>query len=881
MLELLERLQHALADRYRIECELGQGGMAVVYLAHDLKHDRRVALKVLRPALAAAVGAERFLREIRIEARLQHPHVLPLYDSGRAADLLYYVMPLVEGESLRDRLSSQGKLPVEEARRICREVADALSYAHAHGVVHRDIKPENVLLSGGHAVVTDFGIAKAVDVATGGTTITTVGIALGTPSYMAPEQATADPGLDHRADLYALGVVAYEMLAGRTPFASGSREQILAAQANAAPQPVGELRPDCPPELAALVMRCLEKSPDSRPQHAEDVIGWLDGLQTPHAQPATLSTGRGRRRWVLVGAAVAGLLIALGAAAALVPAATRATLFTLLQRPRMVLTARRVLVAPFDNRTGDTTLDALGALAADWIGQGLSGVSGAEVVDPRTALGTQKLVQRIPWPLRSRDAARAMAQEVGAGILVSGTIYREGDTLLFLATITDVMRGRLVRALAPVRAKRATASHALAELQQRVAGSLAQVNEATGGTIIGSLAEPPSLEAYDEVYRGMEAYLRGDDSGQFVHLERAARLDTSYTTPLVFLALARTYHFQYAIADTVVRRAERLSNRLTPAERALLDHLEAFIRGDREQALHAAERFTALMPGSQESPLLLASVALSEQEPKLAVAALARIDPDRGLNLVAPVYWIYQAIAAAELGDWSRSLAVARGGQRRFPESIKLHEMAASALARLGRVPEMEQTIAELPAERNPLIEQARLAVKMWGELWAGGRGDAAQRFITRYAGLLDAVATDTARDTRYVRGQVLWRAGRLAEARAVFTALAARDTGVIRLRDLAQIGITSARMGDRERALQAVQGIAAANPRFQLGTPELLQAEIAAALGERERAVELLRQGLTLGLGLEWMGGALRGNPDLEPLFGYAPFEELLKPTG
>ena len=201
-----------------LERELGQGGMATVYLAEDLRHHRKVALKLLRPELAATLGPDRFLREIQIAAQLQHPHILPLLDSGEVDGFLYYVMPYVDGESLRARLARQGELSVAEAARVLREVADALSYAHERGVVHRDIKPDNVLLSGRHALVTDFGVAKAVSEATGRQALTTAGVALGTPTYMAPEQATADPHTDHRVDLYALGATAYELLTGRPPF---------------------------------------------------------------------------------------------------------------------------------------------------------------------------------------------------------------------------------------------------------------------------------------------------------------------------------------------------------------------------------------------------------------------------------------------------------------------------------------------------------------------------------------------------------------------------------------------------------------------------------------------------------------------------------------
>jgi serine/threonine protein kinase len=200
----LDRLKTALSDRYTIEREIGSGGMATVYLAHDIRHERNVAVKVLRPELAAALGPERFLREIRVAANLHHPHILPLYDSGEADGFLYYVMPYEKGQSLRDKLAKEGELPITEAVRILKEVVDALAHAHEQGVVHRDIKPDNVLLSGRHALVTDFGVAKAVSDATGQDKLTTAGVALGTPAYMAPEQATAHEHIDHRADIYAV-----------------------------------------------------------------------------------------------------------------------------------------------------------------------------------------------------------------------------------------------------------------------------------------------------------------------------------------------------------------------------------------------------------------------------------------------------------------------------------------------------------------------------------------------------------------------------------------------------------------------------------------------------------------------------------------------------
>jgi serine/threonine-protein kinase len=288
----------ALRDRFRLERELGQGGMATVYLAEDLKHHRKVAVKVMRPEIAQSLGAARFLREIEIAAQLTHPHILPLHDSGEAAGFLYYVMPYVEGESLRARLAREGALPPADAARYLREVADALAYAHARGVVHRDVKPENVMLSGRHALVMDFGIAKAVSEAGGG--LTTVGVSIGTPAYMSPEQAVADPNVDHRADLYAFGVMGYEMLAGRTPFDGMAPQQVLAAHVTRAPEPLAARAPNCPPVLATLLMQCLEKYPGARPQSAAELVPLLEPATTPSegvsppAATAVISSGSER-----------------------------------------------------------------------------------------------------------------------------------------------------------------------------------------------------------------------------------------------------------------------------------------------------------------------------------------------------------------------------------------------------------------------------------------------------------------------------------------------------------------------------------------------------------------------------------------------------------
>jgi len=316
-----ERVQRALGSAYVLERELGAGGKARVFLARDTRLSRRVVIKVLDPALITGVSGARFEREVTLAARLQHPNVVPLLSAGVVDGLAYYTMPFVEGESLRARLRREGPLPVDDVLRLVRELADALACAHAEGIVHRDLKPDNVLLSHGHAVVADFGVGKALAAATrrerkADGTLTSAGVALGTPTYMAPEQALADPTTDHRADLYSLGVVAYELLAGVPPFSGRAPRQLVFAHITAVPPSLAEKRPDAPDALVRLIGELLAKEPSARPQSAIAVVSALDALSVPGRAaatadaPARAHSGRGHRRAIMVTIVVLGIVIA-------------------------------------------------------------------------------------------------------------------------------------------------------------------------------------------------------------------------------------------------------------------------------------------------------------------------------------------------------------------------------------------------------------------------------------------------------------------------------------------------------------------------------------------------------------------------------------------
>ncbi len=411
MNDFVKRLEAALGSAYRIEKELGGGGMSRVFLAEETQLGRQVVVKILPPELAQGVNAERFRREIRLAASLQHPHVVPLLNAGQADDLFWYTMPFIEGESLRARLEREGELPVSVVTKLLRDVTDALAYAHERGIVHRDIKPDNILLTGSHAVVTDFGVAKAIASATGESSLTSVGVALGTPAYMAPEQAAADPHTDHRADLYAVGALAYEMLTGAPPF-EGLPQAVLAAHVTQAPEPVTQRRPAVPPPIATLVMRCLEKKPADRYQTAGELLAEIERFATPTQGtiPTTAVTLAvpGRRR--LLSVAAAAVVVVVGAL----------LLTTQLGRsqPNVIASAQRMAVVPFVPTTADTALARLGRDLVVTLTANLEGVGDIRMVDALSVLA------KAQEATMSLDDGAALAQALGASSFVHGTLVR-------------------------------------------------------------------------------------------------------------------------------------------------------------------------------------------------------------------------------------------------------------------------------------------------------------------------------------------------------------------------------------------------------------------------------------------------------------------------
>jgi eukaryotic-like serine/threonine-protein kinase len=416
---LAEQLQAALGTGYAVTRELGGGGMSRVFVAGEIALGREVVVKVLPSDMAAQVSIERFKREILFAARLQHPHIVPLLTAGEADGLPYFTMPYVDGETLRTRLNRTGELPVSDAVRVLREIASALAYAHERGIVHRDIKPDNVLLSAGTAMVTDFGVAKALVASgdVGGGTVTALGMALGTPAYMAPEQATADPNVDHRADIYAFGVVAYELLTGEAPFANRTAQQLIAAHVTETPQHLGSRRASVPASLAALVMRCLEKRPADRPQAAFDIVRALDAVAAEGGASwrHTRTIARSRR----AAAVVAGATLIIAAA-------------WITARARNANAASPSLaVLAFDNRDRDSTTDYVAEAMADEVRSALTGLP-------------HLLVKARESSVRFRSSAadlREASSKLAVRALLMGSVAQIGAHLHVTAELVDAPDG--------------------------------------------------------------------------------------------------------------------------------------------------------------------------------------------------------------------------------------------------------------------------------------------------------------------------------------------------------------------------------------------------------------------------------------------------------
>jgi serine/threonine-protein kinase len=891
MSDLLTRLQAALGGAYRLERELGGGGMSRVFVAEDTALGRRVVLKVLPPELGAGLSIDRFRREIQLAASLHHPNIVPLLTAGEADGLLYYTMPLIDGDSLRTRLAREGELPVGEVVRLVRDVVDALACAHERGVVHRDIKPDNVLLSRHHALVTDFGVAKALSEATGGNSLTSAGVALGTPAYMAPEQATADPHVDHRADIYAVGALAYEMLAGRPPFVAPTPQAVLAAQVTQAAEPVTRFRPSVPSALAALVMRCLEKRPADRWQSADDLLHQLEAMATPSGGMAPTgavtavsgaigptTAAMPAPRWQRAGYLVLGLLLALAGAWGVSRYRGRSD-------AAGPTGPQTIAVLPFENLgRPDDAYFADGI--TEEIGNRLTSVGGLRVI----ARSSAKQYKGTTKPLRQ------VGQELGAAYVLEGTVRWEkaGDTTSLVRVSPELIRvsdGTSVWAHG-YDAVISGVFRVQAEIAEQVAGAL---NVALAQPERQALAEKPTdnAQAYDYYLRGNEYWQR---SGGHVEadlrtseslLEKAVELDSNFA--LAWAALSRAhdnlYWFYYDRTDA------RLAQVRATAERAL--------------------RLSPALPEGHVSLGYYHYHGHLDYDGALKEFELARAARPSDSQVLAAIAFVQR-----RQGRWDRAYNNLKEATVLDPRSFLILSEAGGTALQMKKFGEAERYFLKLltlaPDEAAPYTELAKLHL-----LWTGDRAkireyvqaaldrvgvDRVVPLMYRTGGtsLLALGTDDSARATLHAvprrafgadtafyfmgNAELYWLDGAVQAARS------RADSARILLERLVkdrpedfvypgQLAIANGILGRRAMAIDEARTAVERLPlrKDSLGgqMPIWFLACTYAMVGEKDSAVAQLRT--LLGMPALVTAASLRIDPIFAPLRGYSAFEQLI----
>lgn len=763
MAEHFDRLKAALADRYAIERELGQGGMATVYLARDLKHDRLVAVKVLNPDLAASLGAERFLREIQVTAKLSHPHILPLYDSGEAGGCVYYVMPFLEGESLADKIAREKQLSIKEAVQIAREVAEALAQAHSYGLVHRDIKPQNILMSGGHAIVADFGIATAVSQA-GGEKLTQTGTTVGTPAYMSPEQGMGSDRLDGRSDVYSLGCVLFEMLVGQVPFTGTTPQQVLARHSMDHVPPPHIMRDTIPEDLEEVILRAMAKLPADRYRTAfemAEALGAVDTATAVHRVSPTLETRARRRRMrrVLVGAGAAiGAIALAGVAWALFGGRGGPG-----RPPAGGLDLKRIAVLYFDDLSPDSQLVPIADGLTESLIDELGRVPGLSVISRNGV---------APW--RGTDVGRdSVARALGAGTLVVGSVEPvRGERLEVTTRLVDgasgvdVARARFeLPRTAVLSASDSVARDVARTLRERL-GEEVELRERRAGTssveawTLVQQAENARKAAEDRLAQGDAAFALGTARHADSLLTAAEQMDPTWIEPLLLrgrIALLLT-----SATRDPAERARLMEHGVEYAERGL-----QLAPGDaRALELRGTLRYWTwrfnLEPDVARRDALLDSAladldAAVRADPSLASAhaTLSRLYYDRK-DLVSAVLAARRAYEAdAYLRDAARILSLLHSGSynimqfadarrwcdeggRRFPRNYRFTDCqlwmmttpgAEADVARAWRLAARIDSLA--PANERPYL-RLQSQVLVGGVIGRTGLRDSADRVFQR-----------------------------------------------------------------------------------------------------------------------------------------------------
>jgi len=863
------------AGRYQIIEEIGKGGMGRVYKVHDTKIKEKIALKLIKPEIAKDKKTiERFNNELRLARKIRHKNVCQMFDLGEDKGTQFITMEFVPGQDLKGLIRQTGQLAAGTTINLAMQICDGLTEAHKLGIVHRDLKPSNIMIDKeGDVRIMDFGIARSLE-AKG---ITGAGVMIGTPEYMSPEQVEGKE-TDHRSDIYSLGVILYEMVTGRVPFEGDTPFTIGVKHKSEIPQSPKEINSQIPDDLNDVILKCLEKDKEKRYQSAEEVRSELENLEkgiptteriVPERKPIT-------SKQITVTFGLKKLFIP-----SLIILAAIVIAFILFRGPRIEVDPNRVVVAIFENQTGDNSLDPLGRMASDWISQRISQTGDIEVVPTMSIIQAYSMLYSEPGVPQNAKILRTLTKDTGAGTMVTGAYYLTNQELHFQAHITDVKHQKLIHSLDPVKGGLDSKMDIIQLLSKRVLDTLAAYFDNTFIEPAITYRKPPVYEAYNEFLLGAE-FFGADYDRAIQHFTRAAELDPSFLVPRLYTAVAWGNLERYEEAEAIIRSINKNRDQLSPFDCHILDWYAAYLGGKYEESIRFIIKAEKLAQKNPVINYIHGFCALEINRPLETVKTYAK------LNSVEPEILyrrpsgfariVILANAHHMLGNYKQELKEVRKGQKYDPNNWRFYAYEARALAALGKIDAVQKVVNKsleiVSSERtagNVMLEAAwELRVHGHMEAYLEMARQAVEWYKSRHQ------IREVNEEMRHDLAKALYTAEKWDEAQSMFEELMEDYPENIEYQG--RIGLLAARKDERDKALGISKELESIDRPYLYGEHTYMCARIASLLGEKEQAVILLRDAFAQGL---LYGAYLHNEMDFEPLRNYKPFQELLKPKG
>jgi serine/threonine protein kinase/tetratricopeptide (TPR) repeat protein len=870
-------------SHYKILEKLGEGGMGVVYKAHDTKLDRDVALKFLPRHLAVEQSDKaRFMQEAKAAALLNHPNLCTIHAIEEHDGEIFIAMEYVDGKTLRQLIANR-QLPMDHWIGYAIQIGEGLQEAHSKEIVHRDIKADNIMVNSRNQIkVMDFGLAKLK----GSLKLTKTSSTVGTLAYMAPEQIQGAE-VDARSDIFSFGVLLFEMLTGRLPFRGEHEASMMYSIVNESSQPIQKYLPDAPSDLIHVLDRLLEKNPQDRYQSIVEAVIELKRLKRDTSkvrgiQTVTQSTGpllasvpsTSSQQLPIPSRPFWRKLFFLSAGIALVGAVIVAGVLLFYPKTQEVVSfiPKRIVVAEFENQTGDSSLVHLSRMVADALSQGLAQIGLVDVVPSSEALlATQKLQHEL-GSAQKIVPAQDLGKATKAKLVVSGAFYRQGDKLLIQAQILDAETGKLLAAVDPIIKSSNATTDLIEELRERVLGVVALKYDPVFSRTFG-IYHAPTYRAFKEYKQGTDFFYRLDYRSAIPCFQRAARIDSLFFVARIRLSAAHMNLGEFATADSIATSLNRFRDRFTEFERCTLDWLQSSNQGNNEAAYRAAVQMWTLDPNATNT-YLVAMYAARLNRPQKTITSLNQIDQQSEMPTRWKHYWGVLGAAYHTLERYDEELKVAQRARSLFPNDLMTLEFELRALTALGKIQEVTQRLDECLSIPAPMNTDRGATIRTTAlELRAHGFSDGSRDLLEKALAWYRSRTPDQLKTLRYGLGQTLYLARQFEEARKTFEALVKESPDNIDYHGY--LGALAARRSDRNEVMKGSGWLENLNRPYLYGGHLIWRARIAALSGDQEHAVMLLREAFAQGAryGVEW-----HQDPDLESLREYGPYKELMK---